>query len=128
MVLYDRIGARYVATRRPDPRIAAQFHAFWLLREYVPEAARISQTQYVAVDRLVELLGGAREPYLDPTVGAGIAMLAYAGDAALAEGLARLAGDLRSGHWHRRHSDLLEQQQFDAGERLLISEQGQDAS
>lgn len=27
MVAYDRIGSSYRATRRPDPRIAAQIHA-----------------------------------------------------------------------------------------------------
>jgi Methyltransferase domain len=161
MVAYDRIGARYCTTRRPDPRIASQVHAalstmgtvvnvgagtgsyepaqtiaavepnmvmiaqrppgsapcvrataealplrdkcvdaaiamltvhhwsdvaagidrlrrvtryriviltwdqtvtrnFWLLREYLPEATRISDALYVPVDRLVELLGGAQ--------------------------------------------------------------------
>jgi hypothetical protein len=32
---------------------------FWLLREYLPEAARISDALYVTVDQLVELLKGA---------------------------------------------------------------------
>jgi SAM-dependent methyltransferase len=246
VVAYDRIGARYCTTRRPDPRIASQIHAalstmgtvinvgagtgsyepaqtaaaiepsmvmitqrpsgsapciqataealplrdkcvdaamavltvhhwsdvaagidelrrvtrhriviltwdqtvtrnFWLLREYLPDAARISDALYVPVDRLVELSGGAQvqtvpvpydctdgfgaaywrrpEAYLDPTVRAGISMLAYAGEATLAEGLTRLAADLRSGQWHQRHSGLLEQQQLDAGYRLLISDQ-----
>lgn len=117
---------------------------FWLLREYLPEAARISAALYVPVDHLVELLGGAEvqtvpvpydctdgfgaaywrrpEAYLDPAVRAGISMLAYAGEVALAEGLTRLAADLRSGQWHQRHSGLLEQQQIDAGYRLLISD------
>lgn len=97
------------------------------------------------VEQLVELLGGARiqtvpvphdctdgfgaaywrrpEAYLDPDVRAGISMLAYADEAALDEGLTRLAYDLRSGQWHQRHSDLLERHQIDAGYRLLISDQ-----
>nr|WP_254848628.1 methyltransferase domain-containing protein [Mycobacterium sp. IS-2888] len=117
---------------------------FWLLREYLPEAARINDALYVPVDQLVELLGGAEvqivpvphdctdgfgaaywrrpEAYLDPTVRAGISMLAYAGDSALADGLTRLADDLRSGEWRARHVDLLEQEQLDAGYRLLISD------
>jgi hypothetical protein len=121
-------------------------NSFWLLREYLPDAARINDALYVPVDQLVELLGGAQiqtvpvphdctdgfgaaywrrpEAYLDPTVRKGISMLAYAGEAALTEGLTRLAGDMRSGLWHRRHLDLLEQEQFDAGYRLLISDQG----
>lgn len=121
------------------------FRNFWLLREYLPAAARISDAQYVPVDQLVELLGDTRiqtvpvphdctdgfgaaywrrpEAYLDPEVRAGISMLAYADEAALDDGLTRLAGDLRSGQWRRRHSDLLQRQQIDAGYRLLISDQ-----
>jgi SAM-dependent methyltransferase len=121
------------------------FRDFWLLGEYLPEAARINDAFAVPVDQLVELLGGAQvqtvpvphdctdgfgaafgrrpEAYLDPRVRAGISMLACAGDAGLDEGLTRLADDLRSGQWHRRHSDLLGRQQIDAGYRLLISDQ-----
>lgn len=119
---------------------------FWLLREYLPEAARVNDALYVPVDHLVELLGGAQvqtvpvphdctdgfgaaywrrpEAYLDRTVRAGISMLAYASEAALAEGLARLAEDLRSGHWHQKHSAMLELEQLDLGYRLLISDHG----
>ncbi len=119
---------------------------FWLLREYLPEAARISDALYVPVDQLVELLKGAevqtvavpydctdgfgaaywRRPqaYLDPTVRVGISMLACAGEPALAGGLRRLAADLRSGKWHERHAELLGREQLDAGYRLLISDHG----
>lgn len=119
---------------------------FWLLREYLPDAARINKALYVPIERLVELLGGAQvhtvsiphdctdgfgaafwrrpEAYLDATVRAGISMLAYADEGALADGLGRLAADLRSERWHRRHAELLEQQQLDAGYRLLISDGG----
>ncbi|AOS90905.1 class I SAM-dependent methyltransferase [Mycobacterium intracellulare] len=119
---------------------------FWLLREYLPDAARITKALYVPIERLVELLGGAQvhtvpiphdctdgfgaafwrrpEAYLDATVRAGISMLAYADEGALADGLGRLAADLRSRRWQRRHAELLEQQQLDAGYRLLISDGG----
>jgi SAM-dependent methyltransferase len=119
---------------------------FWLLREYLPEAARISDALYVPVDQLVELLKGAevqtvavpydctdgfgaaywRRPqaYLDPTVRAGISMLACAGEPTLAGGLRRLAADLRSGKWHERHAELLGREQLDTGYRLLISDHG----
>jgi SAM-dependent methyltransferase len=117
---------------------------FWLLREYLPVAVRISDAQYVPIDRIVDLLGGATvhtvpvpwdctdgfgaaywrrpEAYLDPTVRAGISMLALAGEADLADGLTRLAADLRSGQWRERHSRLLERDEFDAGYRLIVSE------
>lgn len=119
---------------------------FWLLREYLPGAARINEEHYVPLARLVELLGGAhvqtvpvphdctdgfgaaywRRPhaYLDPTVRAGISMLAYARPGSLAEGLGRLAADLRSGQWQQRHSELLDQHELDAGYRLLVSDDG----
>lgn len=117
---------------------------FWLLREYLPVAARVNEALSVPIERLVELLGGAQvhavpvphdcidgfgaaywrrpQAYLDPTVRAGISMLAYADDEDLADGLARLAGDLRSGEWQRQHAELLAQRQFDAGYRLLVSD------
>lgn len=117
---------------------------FWLLREYLPDAAQINKALYVPIERLVELLGGAHvqtvpvphdctdgfgaafwrrpEAYLDATVRAGISMLAYAAEGALAEGLGRLAGDLRSGRWQQRHAELLDQPAFDAGYRLLVSD------
>lgn len=119
---------------------------FWLLREYLPDAARINEELHVPLARLVELLGGAhvqtvpvphdctdgfgaaywRRPhaYLDPTVRAGISMLAYARPGSLAEGLGRLAADLRSGQWQQRHPELLDQHELDAGYRLLVSDDG----
>ncbi|MEE2852943.1 MAG: methyltransferase domain-containing protein [Actinomycetota bacterium] len=117
---------------------------FWLLSEYLPAAARINEELHVPIARLVELLGGAEvhtvpvphdctdgfgaaywrrpEAYLDATVRAGISMLAYADQSSLDDGLARLAADLHSGRWQQRHVDLLEQQQLDAGYRLLVSD------
>lgn len=119
---------------------------FWLLREYLPDAARINEALHVPIGQLAQLLGGAQvqtvpvphdctdgfgaaywrrpEAYLDPSVRAGISMLAYADESALAEGLAQLATDLRSGQWHQRHVELLGRQQLDAGYRLVISDQG----
>lgn len=40
----------------------------------------------------------------------------------VADGLARLAQDLRSGAWAARHRDLLERAELDVGYRLLVSE------
>jgi len=64
------------------------------------------------------------QAYLDPTVRAGISMLACAGEPTLAGGLRRLAADLRSGKWHERHAELLGREQLDTGYRLLIRDHG----
>lgn len=119
-------------------------HRFWLLDEYLPDAAEFDDTRAVAVDRLVTLLGGARietvsipydctdgflaafwrrpEAYLDPQVRAGISMFARISDDVIQPGLARLSDDLSSGRWHQRHADLLDQEALDVGYRLLVTE------
>jgi len=61
------------------------------------------------------------EAYLDPAVRAGISTLARRRPDELADGLARLRDDLRSGAWARRHADLLELDELDLGYRLLVS-------
>ncbi|MFE0421228.1 class I SAM-dependent methyltransferase [Streptomyces sp. NPDC058953] len=117
---------------------------FWLLSEYLPEAAAFDDSRTVPTDRLAELLGGARqEPvplphdctdgfgaaywrrphaYLDPRVRAGISMLAQTGEDVVAPGLARLDDDLSSGRWHRDHADLLALDSIDVGYRLLVAD------
>ena len=62
------------------------------------------------------------EAYLDPVVRAGMSVLAQVGDDVLRPGLAKLAADLESGRWHRRHKALLGRESLDAGYRLLIAE------
>ncbi|OBB93060.1 class I SAM-dependent methyltransferase [Mycobacterium sp. 852002-40037_SCH5390672] len=138
-----RVSRRRIVVFTWDQAVVGNF---WLLREYLPDAARINEALYVPVERLVELLGGAqvhtvpvphdctdgfgaafwRRPaaYLDPTVRNGISMLAYAEESSLAQGLTRLAADLRSGQWQQRHAELLEQHELDAGYRLLVSDYG----
>ncbi len=135
-----RVAARRIVVLTWDPRVIRRF---WLVSEYVPEAADFDETRAVPVDRLVELLGGARvepvpvphdctdgfgaaywrrpEAYLDPVVRSSISMLAQTGDAVLRPGLERLAADLDSGRWHDRHRDLLDLETYDAGYRLLIA-------
>ncbi|WP_308428986.1 class I SAM-dependent methyltransferase [Streptomyces brasiliensis] len=117
---------------------------FWLLDEYLPEAAAVDDTRVVGLDRLVTLLGGARietvpvphdcadgflaafwrrpEAYLDPHVRAGISLFARTSDEVIQPGLARLSDDLSSGRWHHRHADLLHRETLDAGYRLLITD------
>jgi SAM-dependent methyltransferase len=135
-----RVAARRIVVLTWDQRVIRKF---WLVQEYLPEAAALDDTRAVPIDRLAALLGGARvEPvpvphdctdgfgaaywrrpaaYLDPSVRASISMLAQTGDAALRPGLDRLAADLDSGRWHERHRDLLDREDFDAGYRLLIA-------
>ena len=58
------------------------------------------------------------EAYLDPVVRAGISNLAHFGDV-LAPAFERLAADLESGEWYRRHADLLELAELDLGYRIV---------
>jgi SAM-dependent methyltransferase len=120
------------------------FRRFWLLEEYLPEAAAFDDARAVAIDRLTALLGGARTEavpvphdctdgfgaafwrrpaaYLDPRVRAGISMLSQTGEEALRPGLARLSDDLSSGRWRERNADLLDRETLDVGYRLLIAD------
>ncbi len=120
------------------------FSQFWLLSEYLPAAGETDAALAVPIHLLSGLLRGAeirpvpvphdctdgfgaaywRRPaaYLDPTVRAGISMLARTGEEALGEGLARLADDLRTGRWQDDHADLLGLDSLDVGYCLVIAE------
>jgi len=137
-----RVARRRVVVLTWDQR---EFRKFWLLNDYLPAATAFDDARAVPVERLAALLGGARvEPvpvphdctdgfaaaywrrphaYLDPTVRAGISLLAQTPEALLRPGLDRLAADLESGRWHRHHRDLLLRKDIDAGYRLLTAEQ-----
>ncbi|MCX4658591.1 class I SAM-dependent methyltransferase [Streptomyces uncialis] len=117
---------------------------FWLLSDYLPEAAAFEDTRAAPTDRLADLLGGARqEPvliphdcvdgfaaaywrrphaYLDPGVRAGISLLTQADEDTVAPGLARLANDLETGTWHTQHGELLTLDTIDVGYRLIIAD------
>ncbi|GGW99886.1 methyltransferase type 11 [Streptomyces malachitofuscus] len=137
-----RVARRRVVILTWDQRVFRE--RFWLVRDYLPEAAAFDETRATPIDRLVDLLGGGRqEPvriphdcvdgfaaaywrrphlYLDPQVRAGISMLAQTGDDVLAPGLARLGADLTTGRWHARYADLLTLDTIDLGYRLVVSE------
>ena len=51
---------------------------------------------------------------------AGISACALMDGKCLEEGMARLAADLDSGAWERRHAELLDLEQLDLGYRLLV--------
>ncbi|MFB7496724.1 class I SAM-dependent methyltransferase [Streptomyces sp. NPDC056161] len=136
-----RIARQRIVVLTFDPDIN---HRFWLLEEYLPEAAACTDTPAIGVDRLATLLGGARtetvpvphdctdgflaafwrrpEAYLDPHVRAGISLFAQISDEVIWPGLARLSDDLSTGRWHQRHADLLDRETLDAGYRLLVTD------
>jgi SAM-dependent methyltransferase len=118
------------------------FDAFWLLSDYLPEAAAMDAQNVIANDRLLALLtepvvtpvpvphdcqdgfGAAYwrrpEAYLDPAVRAGISLLSR-NEEANKPGLARLAADLESGRWEREHAELLDRDELDLGYCLITS-------
>jgi hypothetical protein len=136
-----RVAKRRIVIFTWDPTV---FQTFWLVSEYLPQAAALDDARAVPVHRLTALLGETRvepvpvphdctdgfaaafwrrpEAYLDPRIRSGISMLAQTGDEALQPGLDRLASDLRSGRWHERYRDLLEREDLDAGYRLLVAD------
>lgn len=62
------------------------------------------------------------EAYLDPDVQAGMSWLALLSAEDRADGTRRLAADLESGEWERRHGQLRELDSFDAGYRIAVAE------
>ncbi|MGW5457346.1 class I SAM-dependent methyltransferase [Streptomyces sp. NPDC003996] len=137
-----RVARRRIVVLTWDQRVFRE--QFWLVREYLHQAAAFDDTRAIPTDRLAALLGGARqEPvpvphdctdgfaaaywrrphaYLDPRVRAGISLLAQTGEDVIAPGLTRLADDLATGRWHSRHAELLTHETVDVGYRLLVTD------
>ena len=131
--------ARRIVVLTWDPDLA---RSFWLSGEYLPdEAVEWDIARCPPLESVRGLIGpdaavtpvpvphdctdgffGAfwrrPEAYLDPVVRAGISNLAHFGDA-LAPAFERLAADLESGEWYRRHADLLELIELDLGYRIV---------
>jgi SAM-dependent methyltransferase len=141
-----RVARRRIVMLTWEQRV---FREFWLVREYLPQAAAIDDTRAISVAQLVAVLNETaqrvrietvavphdcadgfaaaywRRPsaYLDPAVRSGISMFAQTDDELLRPGLRQLATDLDSGRWHEHHQDLLRRDQLDAGYRLVIADQ-----
>ena len=122
-----------------DPGMA---RSFWLSAEYLPDhAVEWDVARCPTLATVTGLIGpGAEvtrvpvphdcsdgffgafwrrpEAYLDPVVRAGISNLAHFGDE-LDPAFDRLAGDLESGEWRRRHAGLLELEELDIGYRIV---------
>jgi SAM-dependent methyltransferase len=121
-----------------DPRRA---HDFWLVEEYLPELAAFDAVAPTPA-QLLDVLGGGeirsvpishdcrdgflgaywRRPaeYLEPEVQQSISSLATLDPAVRERGLSALAGDLESGAWAARHSDLAGRTALDLGYRLVV--------
>ena len=60
------------------------------------------------------------EAYLDEALRSGSSSFWKIGD--VSAGLSNLERDLKTGDWHRSHPDLLDQETYDAGYRLIVAE------
>lgn len=109
---------------------------FWLVRDYLPDlplpdftvaetaaaldAVRVEPlpVPWDCTDAVLPAHWRRPEAYLDPAVRA-----ANSGMAGLdvADAMHRLAADLASGEWHRRHADLRALDEYDAGFRLVVT-------
>jgi len=134
-----RAARRRVVLLTHDPAATG----FWL-GDYFPDLFRIARTILPSLGELRRALGriavfdvpiprdctdgfqGAYwarpEAYLDPGVRSAISSFAKLAPAELEDGLARLAGDLRSGDWERRHGQLRARDSLDLGYRLVVAE------
>ena len=130
--------ARRVVLFTWDP---ATIRDMWVVNEYFPCFDALVPEDY-RLEHTVERLGGARievvpiphdcldgffhaywrrpHAYLDPQVRAGISVFAQMDASCVEKGIARLAADLDSGEWERRHADLLGLDELDGGYRLLV--------
>ncbi len=117
-------------------------NSHWLVAEYLPGVVALSDQQSTVTDAVRELDGAEScplmipadctdgffgaywhrpEAYLDPSVRDGISTFAMLDAEEVTDGLARLAADLESGAWHRRHAELLALDELDVGYRLVVA-------
>ncbi|HTN81723.1 MAG TPA: class I SAM-dependent methyltransferase [Acidimicrobiales bacterium] len=114
----------------------------WLVTDYLPSMVELD-AGVPSPTAVAEALGGGEvtvvpvphdchdgfchafwrrpEAYLDPTVRASISGIARSPARVVDEAMARLADDLASGRWQRRHADLLTAEEIDAGYRLVVA-------
>jgi hypothetical protein len=119
----------------------------WLLRDYFPEIADRDRREFPAIARLLRDLGAPTrvitvpvpadctdgfglalwsrpEAVLDPGARAATSGFARMDRTREAAGVARLARDLETGAWDRRHGNLRSLAELDVGLRLLVTEVG----
>ena len=134
----QRVAARQIVMTW-DRSVASQW---WLVTDYLPEIAGREET-FATVETIAPLLNSTdirvlpvphdcadgfmaaywRRPerYLDPDARAAISGITLLDQAIVARGMRALEDDLASGTWHRRHADLLDLDEFDAGYRLVVA-------
>lgn len=122
-----------------DPTVTARW---WLVADYLPEIAAYERS-LATLDAVLGGLPGAEATvlpvptgcsdgvlgaywarpaaYLDAHVRQGMSSLALLSPAVVEGAMSRLAADLGSGAWHRRHGHLLAQTSADIGYRLVVS-------
>jgi SAM-dependent methyltransferase len=115
---------------------------YWLVADYLPEIA-VRERHLATVDTVAGVLADAevraldvpwdctdgflaaywRRPdaYLDDAVRAGMSGVAALPESTVRPAMDRLAEDLRTGAWQRRHGDLLTRETLDVGYRLVIT-------
>jgi SAM-dependent methyltransferase len=131
--------ARGVAVLTFDPVV---HETFWLFTDYLPEVTTLPLSRVVDPGTVAEVVGADgiepvlvpadcvdgfnvafwRRPaaYLDPEVRACMSGLALLDPDLVATRMERLRRDIADGTWHARHRDLLHEDLFDAGLRLVV--------
>ncbi len=124
-----------------DPAVFAR--QFWLVRDYLPEAAA-RETQLATLAAVSAHLGPAtteilpvpddctdgffgaywKRPhaYLDATVRGAISGLALLDQGVVSAAMERLQFDIDYGRWHARYSEIIELCEIDLGYRLVVAE------
>jgi SAM-dependent methyltransferase len=134
---------RRVARRAIVLTFDAAHNRFWLLSEYLPEAAAAVEERMVTFADVLEVLGATRvetvpvpadcvdgfglawwrrpEAFLDPEVRACVSFFSLVPPALVEQRMAQLRNDLESGAWQRRHAELLDLHELDLGLRLVVA-------
>jgi hypothetical protein len=116
-------------------------HRPWLI-DYLPELATLDEAQMPAMSDYERWLGAVKvapvlvphdcsdgflyaywrrpQVYLDARIRSGSSSFRVIGDAET--GLRRLRQDLETGEWERRYAELLTQEAYDAGYRLVVAD------
>ena len=136
-----RVARRRVVLLTWDEDI---WESFWLVREYLPCIRDVDRPRAMTISNIESALGNSRvscvpiphdcvdgfhgafwrrpEAYLDPNIRSNISTYDLLPSRELEEGLRRLAADIQSGEWEKRHRDLLQLDEYDVGYRLIVAE------